>query len=316
MDLIISVLLGGGLGALIVWIKFRKRLKTVQELDRATANENIWLQEENNRLQTEIVAKNAQKEEIIASIGALQEQSKQAAEAVYNAHIAKMEERFSNSAESLGKDYQETEEKYQAEYLSLLEESTKDFQDAIATKTEELNAITAQIANLKAIHDASVEAYKRAQEMKEKENFYKLNLPQADILEIERLREVTPYLRDSEPLNKVIWKVYYEKAYTDLIGRVVGSGVHTGIYKITNLKNGMCYIGQAVNIADRWRQHIKRGIGAESTTRNKLYPAMLEYGVENFSFEIVEECGRDKLNDREQYWQEHFKAKEFGYSIK
>ena len=316
MDLIISVLLGGGIGALIVWIKLRKRLQTVQELDRATANENIWLQEENNRLQTEIVAKNAQKEEIIASIGALQEQSKQAAEAVYNAHIAKMEERFSSSAESLGKDYRETEEKYQAEYLSLLEESAKDFQDAIAAKTEELNAINAQIADLKAIHDASVEAYKRAQEMKEKENFYKLNLPQADILEIERLREVTPYLRDSEPLNKVIWKVYYEKAYTDLIGRVVGSGVHTGIYKITNLKNGMCYIGQAVNIADRWRQHIKRGIGAESTTRNKLYPAMLEYGVENFSFEIVEECGRDKLNDREQYCQEHFKAKEFGYSIK
>ena len=135
MDLIISVLLGGGIGALIVWIKLRKRLQTVQELDRATANENIWLQEENNRLQTEIVAKNAQKEEIIASIGALQEQSKQAAEAVYNAHIAKMEERFSNSAESLGKNYQETEEIFQAEYLSLLEESTKDFQDAIAAKT-------------------------------------------------------------------------------------------------------------------------------------------------------------------------------------
>lgn len=70
------------------------------------------------------------------------------------------------------------------------------------------------------------------------------------------------------------------------------------------------------NIADRWKQHIKRGIGAEAPTRNKLYPAMLEIGVENFTFEIVEECDRSKLNEREDYWQEFFHAKDFGYSIK
>ena len=130
------------------------------------------------------------------------------------------------------------------------------------------------------------------------------------------LRNITPYLRDKEPLNKVIWKVYYEKPTTDLIGRVIGLGVKTGIYKITNLENQMCYIGQAVNLADRWKQHIKRGLGAEVPTKNKLYPAMIAFGVENFSFEIIEECPRDKLDEREDYWQEYFKAKEFGYSIK
>jgi hypothetical protein len=44
-------------------------------------------------------------------------------------------------------------------------------------------------------------------------------------------------LRDKEALNKVIWKVYYEKPYTDMIGRVLGQGVKTGIYKITNMEN-------------------------------------------------------------------------------
>ena len=43
---------------------------------------------------------------------------------------------------------------------------------------------------------------------------------------------------------------------------------------------------------------------------------MTEFGVEHFTFEVIEECGRDKLNDREDYYQEFFKAKEFGYSIK
>jgi hypothetical protein len=67
------------------------------------------------------------------------------------------------------------------------------------------------------------------------------------------LRSVEPYLRDKEPLNKVIWKCYYEKPTTDMIGRVVGSGTHTGIYKITEIATGKCYVGQAANIADRWK---------------------------------------------------------------
>ena len=71
---------------------------------------------------------------------------------------------------------------------------------------------------------------------------------------------------DKEPLNKVIYKCYYEKPYTDLIGRVFGARKPMGIYKITNLENGKCYIGQAVNVPERWRQHIKRGVGAEPAT--------------------------------------------------
>jgi hypothetical protein len=179
-----------------------------------------------------------------------------------------------------------------------------------------LAEVDTKLTDLTAKLTSAVEAAKRAEELRIKQDFYRLQLAQADIDEITRLREVTPYLRDSEPLNKVIWKVYYEKPYTDLIGRVVGTGIHTGIYKITNIENQMCYVGQAANIADRWKQHIKRGIGAETPTRNKLYPAMLELGVENFTFEIVEECERSKLNDREDYWQEYFHAKDFGYSIK
>ena len=103
---------------------------------------------------------------------------------------------------------------------------------------------------------------------------------------------------------------------TDMIGRVIGSGVHTGIYKITEISSGKCYIGQAVNIADRWKQHIKRGLGAEPPTRNKLYPAMIAAGPENFTFEVVEECDRSRLDEREDYWQDFYKAKEFGYSMK
>ena len=163
---------------------------------------------------------------------------------------------------------------------------------------------------------AAVEANKRAYAIEMESQFYCLQLSEQDLNEIEKLREIIPYLRDPESLNKVIWKIYYEKPYTDLVGRVIGSNVKTGIYKITNINNQMCYVGQAVNIAERWRQHIKRGMGAETPTKNKLYPVMLQEGVQNFTFEIIEECDRTALNDREDYWQDYFKAKEFGYSIK
>jgi hypothetical protein len=43
---------------------------------------------------------------------------------------------------------------------------------------------------------------------------------------------------------------------------------------------------------------------------------MKKFGPENFTFEIIEQCSRAKLNEREDYWQEFYKAKEFGYSIK
>ena len=152
--------------------------------------------------------------------------------------------------------------------------------------------------------------------MANNQEYYRLQLSKEDLDEICRLQEIVPFLRSPEPLYKVIYKMYYEKPYTDLVGRVVGSGVHCGIYKITNLQNKMCYIGQSANIAERWRQHIKRGVGAEAATRNKLYTAMKVYGVENFTFEIVEECERSLLNERESYWQDYFKAKEFGYSIR
>jgi len=100
---------------------------------------------------------------------------------------------------------------------------------------------------------AAVDAAKRAEEIKTQADFYKLQLPQIDIDEIKLLRSIEPKLRDKDILNKVIWKSYYEKPTTDLIGRVIGSGIHTGIYKITNLENQMCYVGQAVDLSSRWK---------------------------------------------------------------
>ena len=192
----------------------------------------------------------------------------------------------------------------------------KQYDETVAHFMEQYRQMADNVSAMRAINDAAVLAAKRAEEMKTAKDFYRIQLSEADIEEIKVLRSIEHLLRDKEPLNKIIWKCYYEKPSTDLIGRVIGGGIHTGIYKITEIETGKCYVGQAANLADRWKQHIKRGVGADTPTRNKLYPAMNAAGPENFTFEIIEECTRALLDEREDYWQDYFKAKEFGYSIK
>ena len=79
-----------------------------------------------------------------------------------------------------------------------------------------------------------------------------------------------------------------------------------GIYKIENLINGKVYIGQSTDIKGRWANH-KRVIfennkESEIKKRYPLYLAFKKYGIENFSFEILEECENSLLDEREIFY--------------
>lgn len=310
------IVVGVAIGAAAVYFYLNPKVKATQVLDEQTKMENEQIRTESIQLKSEysaLIDKTLAQEYHIKEI---QKQAEDSANTIYEKSFELANERMSAAAEKMSAEYEEARQKAEQEYIELMAcQSATLVKELSATNTAIKNA-ELQLAGLAAKVSAAVAAAKRQEEMETAQDFYRLNLPDIDIEEIVKLREVTVLLRDSEPLNKVIWKVYYEKPYTDLIGRVVGTGVHTGIYKITNIKSQKCYVGQAADIASRWKQHIKRGIGAEAPTRNKLYPAMLEHGVENFTFEIVEECSRAQLNEREDYWQDYFGAKEFGYSIK
>ena len=323
MSYIVCIILGIVIGGLGIYFVLKPKLTATQELDQETLAQNQKIHEENTYLtQTNIkftedkIALESKVDELKNSISNLEEFSAAAADKLYNASMEAMQESLSNAAEKMGKEYQEQEEIFKQEYLTLMEDLTNELRNELLQKQENLDDIKKQINDISSIFAAAVEANKRKQEMLEQENFYRLQLSEEDLEEVYKLKDISKFLRNKEPLNKVIWKVYYEKPYTDLIGRVIGNKQKTGIYKITNIKNQMCYVGQAVDVSNRWKQHIKRGLGAETPTKNKLYPIMAKEGVENFTFELIEECPAALLNDREKYWQEFFKAKEFGYSIK
>lgn len=82
-----------------------------------------------------------------------------------------------------------------------------------------------------------------------------------------------------------------------------------GIYKITNKINNKIYIGQSTNIEKRWQQHIAK------YSDTLIHKAIIKYGAENFEFEIIEECTKDELNDREIYWVAYYDSYNNGYNM-
>lgn len=322
----VTCLIGAICGALIVWLILKPKLKVIQQINEDIYDENRQL-EINYRhkqdlyasIENEITKRKNDYNFLASKYNQLLEQLKDLEtnqKETLNEHLTLVQKEYEGKEDKVKSEFEDAKNEFQQEYLQVLQDSVDQYKVNITNSQQTYIDLQNKISDLQCIVDAAVEANKRAAEMQEKQNFYKITLSDIDIEEIEKLRSVLPYLRQIEPLNKVIWKVYYEKPTTDLIGRVLDGKIITGIYKITEIATGKCYVGQAVNVADRMRQHIKRGLGAETPTRNKLYPAMYEKGVENFTFELLEECSRSQLDEREDYWQDFYHAKDFGYSIK
>lgn len=87
-----------------------------------------------------------------------------------------------------------------------------------------------------------------------------------------------------------------------------------GIYKITNLINGKIYIGQSIDIKRRWKEEKRNRKHDMTAIRSRAFQ---KYGVDSFHFDILEECPRDKLNEREKYWIAFYRSSdpEYGYNM-
>ena len=89
-----------------------------------------------------------------------------------------------------------------------------------------------------------------------------------------------------------------------------------GIYKIENNINHKVYIGLSNNFERRWKEHKRRYLDIFSQGYNcKLYKAFRKYGLENFTFSIIEECPLEKLGEKEQYWIEYYDSFNLGYNM-
>lgn len=170
------------------------------------------------------------------------------------------------------------------------------------------------IKTLKASLVAGVQARLREQQINDKLDFYRLSVNKTDLADIKMLQNLKLSLHKPVILSKLIWTQYFQKQMTELCDRVLGKSVVCGIYKITNLTTEQCYIGQSVDVSKRWKDHCKCGLGIDASVTNKLYNAMQKDGVWNFTFELLEQCPKELLNEKESFWIQMYQSNTFGYN--
>ena len=90
------------------------------------------------------------------------------------------------------------------------------------------------------------------------------------------------------------------------------------IYKITNNINNKCYIGQTIKTPEeRWKEHKQHAFGTHTNDVNKsLYKAIRKYGIENFSFEVLQNNIEtyEQLDKAEIYWIDFYNSFVKGYN--
>lgn len=200
---------------------------------------------------------------------------------------------------SLKQSYVKAKQQHDAQLLQL-EEDKKESELALDKIRQSLSA--------------GVQAKLRQQEKRTQLDFYKLNITNTELQDIQLLENVKLNLHNPIILSKLIWSTYFQKQTNELCNRVVGVDKKCGIYKITNINTEQVYIGQSVDIGSRWKQHIKCGLGIDAPATNKLYNSMQKDGVWNFSFEVLEECPKDQLNEKEAEWINMYQSDKFGYN--
>lgn len=126
---------------------------------------------------------------------------------------------------------------------------------------------------------------------------------------LERIKIDYPELKMD--ISNIEWKRIWLVKIQDMTNEHELAG-RKGIYRlILKSDQDVCYVGQAVNIKDRWYQHIKKMIGVDVKGGEKVY----NYRPEDFYWTVVEYDCKD-LNEREHYWIEYFGCKEKGLNRK
>ena len=190
-------------------------------------------------------------------------------------------------------------------------------------KNSDLNQYQKELSQLQtAIQEAktTLDTLQAQQQQElEKEDFIEthiIKLDNNDAEDITLIRDFAKSLHNKNIVTKLIWSEFYQKPLQWLC-KSLGADKTTGIYKITEITTNRMYIGQAVDIGTRWKEHVKAALGVDSGSgSSKFYRAMAKNGPENFTFEILEVCERKILNDRELYWIDFYNAVSYGFNSK
>ena len=235
--------------------------------------------------------------------------------------LSKLEELTDNLNKSAFNNYEQyvntLDAKYEMtekEYDDLIKKLETSYAEAQTMKIAELEEVKKELDKILKTRAAAIEAQRREKIIKENKDKFRLNISDVQRNDVLILNRVKKELSNPRILSMLIWQTYFRDYMNELCNNILGIKTICGIYKITNQVTDECYIGQSIDVAKRWKDHAKCGLDIDRPQGNKLYKSMIEDGIWNFTFELLEQCPQEELNEKEKFYIELYQAKEFGYN--
>ena len=227
-----------------------------------------------------------------------------------------MEEKKQHTDEVLNNYYESEklriEDKIQNITADCVEEMMRQVEEKTVECATEVKKIQDTLLSYQQRQTAVNEAIMRERQLQEQSEFYTINLSQSEINDLLMIKELSPRFNNRELLNKIIYESYVKRPLQEMIKRVLGGRSPSGIYKITRKSTGEIYIGRAVAVDKRWIEHVKMAFSIGSIAHSTLHTIMEKDGVWNFTFELLEEVPKERLNEREKYYIDFYDSKNFG----
>ena len=284
--------------------------KELRQISESLKIEKIMVSNQLNDLQNEHKREKERLQDLQNTINTTIDNQNQLAQTAYENYCENLENKkrikeqeILESEEWLNKAL----EKHQEEVLNNMEILDSKYK-------KEKDKIEEDLEHLKATRAAIIQANIKEKEIEENSTFYCLTISEIDKADIKMLENIKPQLNKPRVLSMLIWSTFFQKPMTTLCNNIIGTSTVTGIYKITNQVTKECYIGQSVDISKRWKDHAKCGLGIDTPAGNKLYKAMQTYGIWNFSWEVLEQCSKDLLDEKEKYYIDLYDSYNFGYN--
>ena len=202
----------------------------------------------------------------------------------------------------------------QNEINNVYEQCANEITQAVKEAEEEKEMLRIEIKDWESRWLSILNSVKRIEQSKQEKLFYTIQLPEEYQADIEfLLTTVAAKVQHPDIISKLVWAEYVKPNLDDTFKRIEIKP-EPGIYKLTSLQTGKCYIGKSTNVKNRIADHFKSSIGIKSIADQAVHHAILKEGFWNWLIEVVTYCDKDKLNEMEKYYIEFFKAQEFGYN--
>lgn len=297
----------------LVYLQIQQRayLKIDRSLDEL-AQEKIQLEQKNKELNTENSDLELKNENLKKASQEQQERLDKQIESL--SQLSSQYEETKRLAEEQCAHYQETA----ASRLRELDSQCQKTIEEKETATKEILAqLDSQLADAREKYLSILETISIAESEEDKNVNRHIILKDVAKFDIDYLlNNVSPHLSNPDILYKLIWSEYIQSPTNTMLDYILPNRDCAGIYKITNDQNKKAYIGRSTSVRKRLTDHIKSAIGISTIADQKVHEVMREEGIWNFTFELIEACDRDKLNEREKYYISFFATEQNGYNQK